>query len=61
MPTDIALVLMRKAQLEMQASEERLNCLIIGCLLATLGLALTALMIWFDFDAEIAVALVTAG
>jgi hypothetical protein len=61
MPTDIALVLMRKAEAEAQARKEVQTDLVITCLWVTLGLVLTALMFRFGFYAEIAESLLTAG
>jgi hypothetical protein len=61
MPTDIALVLMRKAQAEAQASKEGLTDLIIVCLWAALGLAFMALMFKFGFEPTLVQALVVNG
>lgn len=58
MPTDIALVLMRKMEVEAQASRD---ALIIVCLWAVVGLLLAALMSRFGFDAEFAKAFVISG
>lgn len=54
MPTEIAFVLSRKAELEAQASKD---VFLIICLWAVVGLLLTALMSRFGFDAEVATAL----
>lgn len=58
MPTDVALVLMRKAEMEARASKD---ALVIVCLWALAGLVIAALMSRLGFDLEIAKALVTAG
>lgn len=58
MPTDIALVLSRKAEMERAVSK---GAFLIICLWAVVGLMLTALMVRFGFDAETARALVPNG
>ena len=58
MPADIALLLLRKTQMETQVSKDALT---IACLWAIVGLVLSALMFRFGFAAEIAEALMTAG
>jgi hypothetical protein len=61
MPTDIAVVLMRKAEAEAHASNDALTDLTIVYLWAALGLVLTALMFNLGFDPALAVVLVGAG
>ena len=61
MPTDIAMVRMRKVQANAQTSKDALTGLTIVCLWAVLGLVLTALMFNRGFDPVIAAALVGAG
>ena len=58
MPADIALLLLRKTQMETQVSRDALT---IACLWAVVGLVLSGLMFKFGFAAEIAEALLTAG
>ena len=58
MSTNIATARVRKAQAGAPDSD---GILTVVCLLAVVGLALTALMAHFGFDAEIAAALATAG
>jgi hypothetical protein len=50
MPTDIGLVVMRKAEAEAQISKDALIDLTIVCLWAILGLVLTSLMFNLGFD-----------
>jgi hypothetical protein len=61
MPTDIALVLMRRAEAEAQASKDALTDLMIVCLWASFGLVLTALMSKYGFDPSLAQALIVNG
>ena len=61
MPTDIAMVLMRKAAAEAQASNDAVADLTTVCLWAALGLVLTALMFNLGFDSALAEVLVGAG
>lgn len=61
MPTDIAMVLMRKAEREAQASKDALTGLTVVCLWSVLGLVLAMLMISMGFDADLAQDLVIAG
>ncbi len=61
MPTDIAMVLSRKAEVEAQASKASIDVFLIICLWAAVGLVLTAHMARLGFDAEIAMALVPNG
>jgi len=58
MSTDIAMVHLRKAQVEAQVSKTTLTIL---CLWAVVGLALAGLMLHFGFDAEVTAALAIAG
>jgi hypothetical protein len=58
MPTDIALVLIRRAEMEAQVNKDTL---IIVCLWAVVGLVLAALMSKCAFDVELAKVLVTSG
>jgi hypothetical protein len=53
MPTDIVLVLKRKAEDEAQASKRRAADLTIVCFWAVLGLVLAMLMIGMGFDAAL--------
>jgi len=61
MPTDVALALMRKAEMEARASKTLENSLVIVCLWALVGLVLAVLMSRLGFDVEITNALATAG
>jgi hypothetical protein len=61
MPTDIVLVLMRKAQAEKQALKEDLAALITSCLWVTLGLVLTVLISKYGFDPALAQSSVVNG
>lgn len=54
MPTDIVLVLRRKAEKEAQASKRRVTDLTIVCFWSVLGLVLAMLMIRMGFDADLA-------
>ena len=47
MPTDIAMVLSRKAEVEAQASKASIDVFLIICLWAAVGLVLTAHMAKF--------------
>lgn len=58
MSTNIVTARVRKVQVDAQESKGTLT---IVCLLAVVGLVLTALMAHFGFGAEIAAALATAG
>ena len=58
MPTDIALLAFRKAQMETQVSKDAVT---IVCLWAVVGLVLSAFMFRFGFAGEIAGALMIAG
>ena len=61
MPTDIVLVLMRKAEAKEQARRDLADLMMIGCLWSALGLELTALMYNLGFDPALAEVLVGAG
>jgi hypothetical protein len=61
MPTDVALLLMRKAETKARASKDLRDDLIVVCLWAVAGLVLAALMSRIGFDIDIAKALITAG
>ena len=61
MPTDIVLVLRRKAEDEAQASKHRVAELTIVCFWSVLGLILAMLMIRMGFDADLASDLVMVG
>jgi hypothetical protein len=61
MPTDIALVLMRKAEAEAQQLKDEQDNLVIVCLWTTIGLVLAALMFEFGFDPTLAQTLVVNG
>jgi hypothetical protein len=61
MPTDIAMVPVRKAKAEAHASNEVLTDLTIVCLWAALGLVLAALMFDQGFDPALAGVVAAAG
>jgi hypothetical protein len=50
MPTDVAMLLMRKAEAEARTLRDQQNDLILVCLWAALGLVLTAVMFDRGFD-----------
>jgi len=61
MPTDIALVLKRKAEAEAQGSKDALTVLIIVCLWVTFGLLFAALLSNHGLDPALAQALFLNG
>jgi hypothetical protein len=58
MPTDVAVALKRKAEMEARCRDD---ALLVVFLWALVGLVLTAVMFRFGFDLGIAKALATAG
>lgn len=61
MPTDIVMVLMRKAKEEAQTLTDILTDLTVVCFWSVLGLVLAMLMVRMGFDADLAQDLVAAG
>lgn len=61
MPTDIVLVLTRRAEEEAQTSKRRVTDLTIVCIWSVLGLVLAMLMIRMGFDADSTWDLVMVG
>lgn len=61
MPTDIASLLVRKAQAEADAFKDRLALLLVLCLWTTFGLVVTALAFENGFDPAILQTLAMAG